>query len=245
MPALTLHTGIASGFTTKGSQLTIAEGDNNLIQLKAEIDAMVVTLSQIATHTRNQDQALDQDGASEVTAGEIRTVIDYSIGPGGGVGGDTLIINAGRTAYEITTNAYGNYYQITNVAVTNIAVMGTYENINCALAAGDGTIKGFSVSGNVITYTGVKDVTVEVNWTCSCLKTGGAAFDEIRIGIELDGVLQKALGVRDANNSELGSLSVSMMIDVSNGNDLALMVTNVDSTSNIVIQDQSIMLHTV
>lgn len=133
MPTLTLRTETASAFTTKGSALSATEFDNNFIQLKAEIDANADALAAVSAHTQNEDQYLDFGGSNQVSAADLKILLDDIPLPSGGSEFDTLSINSGATAYEISENVYGYMYAEDTSDTTTISVADTPTSINTTL----------------------------------------------------------------------------------------------------------------
>ena len=243
MPTLTLRALSASAFTTKGSALDSTEFDNNFIQLKAEIDALNTALGAITAHVKNQDTKLNEGGANEVSAAELKVVVDDHYAPVGAADAlKNIRINSAGTGLEASEVVHGAFHEEGNVNATTISVAGTFENIDCNLADGDAAVQNLSVAANVITYSGTNVATLLINWSATALKTGGGSADQCRIALFVDGSEQAAYGVRDIDNSSLGSLSMSAIIEVSNGLDIALKITNDDSTSDIKVQDQTVTI---
>ncbi len=242
MPTLYLHTDEASGFTTVGAALSAAQYDSTMIQLKAEIDAVVTTLDGIGSHVQNTDTFLNVGGSNQVSAEELRGIADTYLTPTGSEASDILVVNSGGTAYVTSPQTYGMYFENANAAVTVISAAGTFENINCVLAEGDVAAVGLSVGVNVVTYDGVGTIKLQIEWSASLFKTGGGAGDECALGIFVNGIQVSGEAVRDVDNSSLGNLGGSWIIEVSAAQDIAFKVTNKDSTSNIIVQDQLITL---
>ena len=79
--ALTLRTQTDARFTTKASELTHIELDDNFIGIHDLIDANTTTLTTISTdlHTTNEDTKLDEGGGNEVSAAELKLVVDGTL----------------------------------------------------------------------------------------------------------------------------------------------------------------------
>ena len=79
--ALTLRTEVDARFTTKGAELSHSELDTNFIEIHDLIDdnaAALVTIS-ADVHAANEDLKLDEGGGNEVSAAELRALLDGDI----------------------------------------------------------------------------------------------------------------------------------------------------------------------
>ena len=239
MPTLTLRALIASAFTTKGSALDSTEFDNNFIQLKAEVDAVAASLASTTGHTQGTDLGLDTGGTNPVTAATIKAITDQLSAPVTADIGKVMRVKSDESI-EYSEQVYGSYGENDNALQTAIGVAGTYEEIDCTLVEGDVTAKNLSVSGNVITVGAVEDCRLLIIWDITLIKTGGGADDHIDAAVFVNGAQQNVHIARDVNNSEKGRMGGSLIVDVESGWDIALKITNDDSTSDIVVSDQTI-----
>lgn len=181
MPTLTLRTRTATGFTTKGSALSAEEFDDNFIQLKAEIDANTAAIAAVTSHTQNEDDYLDFGGGNQVSAADLKVLLDDIPVPAAADAHSHLFVNSAGNAYEIRKKAFMSAYFVDNATETVISANNTFYDIagtlvelnslNCGLA-GDTAISfdgGDGRKARVIIQASVAGKSAgDVDWELGC-----------------------------------------------------------------------------
>lgn len=158
----TLRTKLASFATTKGSALDSDEHDDNLIGLKAEIDSLATTLAAVSAHAKNGDTYLAFGTSNQVSAADLKVLLDDIPLPSTGSQHDELRVNSGATAYVVRKNAYLYAYSEDAGDTTAIASSDSATSINITLTD-EHSNNLSSASGAVISNSSGETLLLEIN----------------------------------------------------------------------------------
>jgi len=139
-------------------------------------------------------------------------------------------------------NAYAYFFAEATSSVTTINTAGVFEDINVSLT-GD-KLNNFTVSGNTITYAGILDIDVEIDWTVVASDDGNNK-DQILIKAHKNGTV--ALNARGRsmvapngglNDNEM-TLSVFHTASLVQNDTIDLKTANGTDTDGIIVREIS------
>ena len=243
MPTLFLHTDEASGFTTVGAALSAAQYDSTMIQLKAEIDAVVATLDGIGSHVQNTDSFLDQGGSNQVAASEIATLLDDIPAVGSGQEFDTLQINSGTSAYKIAKNSFIYAYMENNGTATIISAGDTLTNILGTLSVVESNLMS-SAGGTAIQNDSGETQKFLLTVQCSVLMAG--ASDDIELYMDVDAAVQVGFCTNYSGGGTNEFVLVwTGIVELPNLGNLQPQVKNVAGTVNLTVTQMQVTMKSI